>query len=330
MEPEQQLNYLACVPGDISFEQKLEQPLLAEEISILQLNVGRRCNLMCKHCHVQAGPHRKEMMTQAVMRKCLQILRTYPIGTIDVTGGAPEMNPHLPWFIKEAAKLKRRLLVRSNLAILTQADYRHYVDLYAENQVEVITSLPDPKAQRTDRQRGAGVFAGVIRMMQTLNDKGYGKTDSGLILDLVYNPVGAYLPGSQAALADSYRKQLSQEHGIVFNNLFCLSNCPVGRYLEYLIQSDNYEAYMTELMNAFNWSAVEHLMCRSTLSVGWNGKLYDCDFNQMLELPVNHGAPTDVDIFDFEKLKTRRIVIANHCYACTAGAGSSCQGALEA
>ena len=329
MEPTEQLRHLAHVPGDISFHNKLKNPLLAEDIQIFQLNVGRRCNLTCKHCHVSAGPHRSEMMDRAVFEKCLQVLADHPIGTIDITGGAPEMNPHLPWFITEAAKLDRRLLVRSNLLVLLEAPYRHLVDLYAENRVEVVTSLPHYNAQRTDRQRGEGVFVKVVRVMRVLNAKGYGRPGSGLILDLVSNPVGAYLPGAQAQLAHEYRKRLIDEHGVVFNNLFVLTNSPVGRYLEYLIRSDNYEDYMTELINAFNWSAVESVMCRNTLSVGWDGKLYDCDFNQMLALPVDHGAPAHIDIFDFDLLKTRRIVIANHCYACTAGAGSSCQGALE-
>ena len=329
MEPAEQLRHLAWVPGDISFHSKLRDPLVAEDIQIFQLNVGRRCNLACKHCHVSAGPQRSEMMERAVFEKCLQVLSEHPIGTIDITGGAPEMNPNLPWFIREAAKLGRRLLVRSNLMILHQDQYREYVDLYADNQVEVVASLPHYNAQRADRQRGEGVFSQVIRMMRELNAKGYGQPGSGLILDLVSNPVGAYLPGPQAHLAHEYRQRLAAEHGVVFNNLFVLTNSPVGRYLEYLIRTDNYEDYMTELINAFNWSAVDHVMCRNTLSVGWEGGLYDCDFNQMLALPVDHGAPSHIDIFDFDLLKTRRIVIANHCFACTAGAGSSCQGTLE-
>ena len=329
MEPAEQLRHLARVPGDISFHSKLRNPLVAEDIQIFQLNVGRRCNLACKHCHVSAGPQRSEMMERAVFEKCLQVLSEHPIGTIDITGGAPEMNPNLPWFIREAAKLGRRLLVRSNLMILHQDRYREYVDLYADNQVEVVASLPHYNAQRADRQRGEGVFSRVIRMMRELNAKGYGQPGSGLILDLVSNPVGAYLPGPQAHLAHEYRQRLAAEHGVVFFNLFVLTNSPVGRYLEYLIRTDNYEDYMTELINAFNWSAVDHVMCRNTLSVGWEGRLYDCDFNQMLALPVDHGAPSHIDIFDFDLLKTRRIVIANHCYACTAGAGSSCQGTLE-
>ena len=330
MEPSEQLDCLAHVPGNVSFGEKIRQPLFAEGIHILQINVGRRCNLMCKHCHVEAGPHRTELMDRPVFEKCLEILSDHPIGTVDITGGAPEMNPHLSWFIGEVAKLDHRLLVRSNLSILLEKGYRYYLDLYADNGVEIVTSLPDYHPQRTDRQRGKGVFEGVIKAMKKLNSRGYGKADSDLLLDLVCNPVGAYLPGSQDALTQEYKKRLAQEHGVVFNRLYSLTNCPVGRYLEYLVRSENYEDYMTELVNAFNLSAVNSVMCKTTLSVAWNGHLYDCDFNQMLALPVNHGAPTHIDIFNFDQLKSRQIVIDNHCYACTAGAGSSCQGALEA
>jgi len=328
MEPAKQRQCLASIPSP-SFDDKLLQPLLAEDVRILQLNVGRRCNLTCKHCHVSAGPNRVELMGRPVLEKCLQILQEHPISTIDITGGAPEMNPHLPWFIEKTARLGRRLMVRSNLLILLDAEYRYFIDLYTDNRVEVVTSLPDYNARRTDRQRGQGAFERIIRVMRDFNTRGYGQPGSGLVLDLVYNPVGAYLPGSQDALEQEYCRRLEQEHGVVFNQLYCLTNCPVGRYLEYLLRTDNYEDYMDELINAYNRSAVDSVMCRTTLSVAWDGKLYDCDFNQMLEMPVNHGAPDHIDIFDFEKLKTRRIVVANHCYSCTAGAGSSCQGCLE-
>jgi radical SAM/Cys-rich protein len=329
MDPKKQRDNLAHVPGGISFAEKIEDPLFAEGIHILQLNVGRRCNLTCKHCHVEAGPHRIELMERPVFEKCLEILSEYPIDTVDITGGAPEMNPHLPWFIREVAKLKRRLLVRSNLSILRETDYNHFLDIYADNKVEVVSSLPDVHPQRTDRQRGEGVFNDIIHVIKTLNDRGYGRPGSDLLLDLVYNPVGAYLPGSQEALTHEYKQRLYEHYGIVFNQLYCLTNCPVGRYLEFLIRTENYEDYMMELVNAFNVSAVDSVMCRTTLSVAWDGKLYDCDFNQMLALPVNHGAPAHIDIFNFNQLKSRQIVLDNHCYACTAGAGSSCQGTLS-
>jgi len=329
MKPTQQLDLLANVPGNVSFGDKIERPLFADGIDILQLNVGRKCNLTCRHCHVEAGPHRVEMMHRSVFEKCLDILARHPIETVDITGGAPEMNLHLPWFIDEVSKLGRRLLVRTNLLILLQDEYRHFLDIYTNHQVEVVTSLPDYQMQRTNRQRGEGVFEGVIEVMKELNSRGYGQPDSRLVLDLVTNPVGAYLPASQEALSFEYKRRLADDYGVVFNQLFCLTNCPVGRYLEYLVRSENYDDYMTELINAFNWSAVSKVMCRSTLSVGWDGNLYDCDFNQMLAMPVDHGAPSHIDVFNFDQLKARQIVIANHCYACTAGAGSSCQGALE-
>lgn len=329
MKPSEQLYYLGCVPGDVPFREKITQPLFAEDIQILQLNVGCRCNLMCKHCHVEAGPNREEMMGRAVFEKCLEILNTHNIGTIDITGGAPEMNPHLPWFIEQAASLGRRLLVRSNLVILLEEGYRKFIDLYTDHNVEIVSSLPDYHALRTDRQRGQGVFNQIILAMRKLNGKGYGHPDSGLVLDLVHNPVGAYMPGSQEALSVEYKQRLEQEQGVTFNSLFCLTNCPVGRYLDYLIRTENYEEYMIELISAFNLAAVDDVMCRTTLSVGWDGKLYDCDFNQMLAMTVNHGAPAHIDIFDFDQLKQRQIMIANHCFACTAGKGSSCQGALN-
>lgn len=329
MEPKEQLNHLAHVPGDVSFGDKIQEPLFADGIQILQLNVGRRCNLKCKHCHVEAGPERTELMDRRVFEKCLEIVSKHDIDTVDITGGAPEMNPNLPWFIKEVSKLGRRLLVRTNLMILREPQYRRFLDLYTDHKVEVVTSLPDYHPERTDRQRGRGVFDAVIGVMKELNQRGYGQPDGKLVLDLVYNPVGAYLPGSQEALTQEYKKKLAEAYGVTFNQLFCLTNCPVGRYLEYLVRTDNYEDYMTDLINAFNWSAVSSVMCRHTLSVAWDGKLYDCDFNQMLSMPVNHGAPSHIDIFSFDQLKARQIVIANHCYACTAGAGSSCQGALE-
>ncbi|MGD9096728.1 MAG: arsenosugar biosynthesis radical SAM protein ArsS [Desulfobacterales bacterium] len=330
MTPSEQLSRLARLPGQASFGRRLAVPLTADGIGILQLNVGRRCNLACRHCHVQAGPARPELMPADIFDRCLGILQTHPIGTVDITGGAPEMNPHLEHFIRTVSVLGRRVLVRSNLAILLEQSYRHFLDIYADNGVEVVASLPDYRSARVDRQRGAGVFDRVIAVMARLNERGYGNPGSGLVLDLVTNPVGAYLPGPQAALEDEYRTRLAREHGVNFNTLFCITNCPVGRYLDYLIRSDNFEDYMSTLVNTFNRGAVEHLMCRSTLSVAWDGRLFDCDFNQMLDLTVDHGAPNHISRFDYRQLRARQIRVHNHCFSCTAGAGSSCQGALEA
>ncbi len=329
MESAKQRECLATVPGNQCFDDKLASPLRAEGIQILQLNVGRRCNLNCRHCHVSAGPNRDEMMGREVFEKCLGILTDHPIGTIDLTGGAPEMNPHLPWFISEAARLERRLMVRTNLVILGDPDYRHFIDCYVDNRVELVTSLPHFQSRTADRQRGQGVFEKVIEVMRLLNERGYARPGSGLLMHVVHNPVGAFLPGAQRSLSQTYKERLSTQYGISFNELFCLNNAPVGRYLDYLFRTDNYEDYMQTLIEAFNVASVDGLMCRTTLSVGWDGRLYDCDFNQMLDLAVDHGAPDHVDIFDFDTLGSRRIVVANHCYACTAGAGSSCQGSLD-
>lgn len=307
----------------------IRQPLAARGVEILQVNVGKLCNLRCKHCHVGAGPERTEVMSRQTMEQCLAIARESSITTIDITGGSPEVNPDMAWFISQAAALGRRLMVRSNLAILLDSSYRHFVDLYAGRGVEVVGSLPDYMEERTDRQRGKQIFHRTIEAMKLLNARGYGKKGTGLVLDLVHNPAGAYLPGPQPALEQEYRSRLEREHGVVFNRLFCLTNCPLGRYLEYLLRTDNYQDYMQALANAFNPAAAENAMCTTTLSVGWDGKLYDCDFNQTLELPVDHGAPSHIDVFDLRKLSAREIMVNNHCYACTAGSGSSCQGATS-
>ncbi len=331
MGPTQQLKTLTTLVGLPSFPDKIREsgklPLKAAGVDILQINVGRLCNLACRHCHVHAGPDRQEIMSRPVLEKCLDILQAHPIATLDITGGSPEMNPHFEWFVAEAAKLNRRLMIRSNLTLLTEKPYSHLPRFFAENCVEVVTSLPDCLEAKSDRQRGAGSFARTIASMRELNRLGYAAEGSGLVLDLVHNPVGAYLPGSQAALEHEYRRRLAGEHGVLFSRLFSLTNLPVGRYLDYLISSGNFEDYLSTLCHSFNPAAVDHVMCRTTLSVGWDGSLYDCDFNQMLGLKVNHGAPAHILDFDIRKLQNREIVISNHCYGCVAGAGSSCQGA---
>jgi len=311
-----------------SFAQKLSVPLKARGIETLQLNVGSLCNLACKHCHVEAGPQRRERMTKKVMAQCLHIVQSHPISTIDITGGAPEMHADLPWLLQECAGLNRRLIVRTNAVILLERGYEYFIDLYARHNVEVIVSLPHLDAKTTDRQRGEGVFPRVIEALRRLNDRGYGQAESKRIVNLVHNPSGAYLPGSQAGLGNHYRQTLKEKHGVDFNQLFCITNMPIGRYLHYLHETDNYADYMNALIGAFNPLALEKAMCRTTLSVAWDGSLYDCDFNQMLGMTTNHGAPEHVSAFDFDKLSRREIVTGNHCYGCTAGAGSSCQGAV--
>jgi radical SAM/Cys-rich protein len=318
--------------GIENFEDKLKAekkyPLKAGNVEIFQMNLGKKCNLACRHCHVDAGPARTEMMPRGIFGKCLEIIKdTASINTIDITGGAPEMNPNLKWFIKEASKTGKRLIVRSNLAILAEKEYEAFIDLYAERDVEICVSLPDYSGDKTARQRGSGVYDKIISVMKILNQKGYG-TNKRRILDIAHNPAGAYLPGDQKTLEHDYRTYLKREHGIIFNNLFSITNMPVGRYLEYLQETDNIGDYMRELAGTYNPQAVGGVMCRTTISVSWDGTLYDCDFNQMLGLGVSGKMGSTVFNFDPEALTSRDIVTRNHCYGCTAGAGSSCQGSI--
>ncbi len=308
------------------FEETVADGLKAEGIEVLQVNLGYRCNLACKHCHVEADPGRLESMSRTVMEQCLEVLKTYSISTIDITGGSPEMHPHLPWLIEGCAALKRRIMVRTNGVILLEKEYEPLIDLYVRARVEVVLSLPHMDPKVTDRQRGEGVFPKLIEVMRRLNGRGYGQAGGGLILDLVHNPVGAYLPGSQASLETDYREKLRERYGVCFSRLFSITNMPIGRYLEYLRRTNNYADYMKALVNAFNPAALKGVMCKLTLSVGWDGRLYDCDFNQMLGLTIDHGAPNHISAFDRDKLAHRQIVVGDHCYGCTAGAGSSCQG----
>ncbi|WP_211232840.1 arsenosugar biosynthesis radical SAM (seleno)protein ArsS [Desulfatirhabdium butyrativorans] len=303
-------------------------PLRSAGIEILQMNITRQCNLSCKHCHVQAGPDRAEMMSRETMTNCMTAAAHPNITTIDITGGAPELHPELEWLLGEAAGLKKRLIVRSNLVVMLDPAYRRYLDIFAAHKVELVASLPDYHPEKSDRQRGAGSFAAAIEVIRDLNHRSYGLPGSGLMLHLVHNPVGAYLPGLQSALEVEYRRVLRDQYGLHFNTLFCLVNNPIGRYAEYLKRSGNWSDYMRTLQCAFNIQTVGSLMCRTMLSIGWDGRLYDCDFNQMLDLTVNSGAPNHIENFDYHRLAEREVVVRSHCFACTAGAGSSCQGAL--
>ena len=320
-----------CNPPD-PFIERLNDcgafPLRAAGIEILQMNITHRCNLTCKHCHVQAGPQRSEVMSRETMRQCVQAAACKAITTVDITGGTPEMHPDLEWLLGKLAPLKKRLIVRSNLLVMLEPAYRRYMEVFAAHKVELVGSLPDYNAERTDRQRGAGTFEGVVQAIRELNRLSYGEPESGLALHLVHNPAGAYLPGPQRALEAEYRRVLSDVHGLQFNTLFCLVNSPIGRYRDYLKRRGNLKDYMRVLQCAFNTQTVDSVMCRKTLSVGWDGRLYDCDFNQMLNLAVNSGAPDHIRDFDFQRLAGREIVVRSHCFACTAGAGSSCQGSL--
>lgn len=314
------------------FQEKLRnagmQSLSPRPLEILQLNLGYMCNQTCSHCHVDAGPDRKEIMTRETMKACLRALEISGAHTLDLTGGAPEMNPDFRWFVSQAKQLGARdIIVRSNLTIL-RANKKHFdlPEFFKEHGIHVISSLPFYRREKTDRQRGTGVFDKSIEALQQLNAVGYGIEDS-LQLDLVYNPAGAFLPTDQASLERDFKKALQEDFEISFNHLFTITNLPISRFLEYLIASENYEEYMQALVDAYNPASLEKLMCLNTLSVGWDGKLFDCDFNQMLELKVD-AAIDHIKDFDAEKLQARNIITSQHCYGCTAGAGSSCQGAL--
>lgn len=331
-EPAAQLSVLNDSNGFAKFDDKISQlglyPLKTTGIEIFQVNIGKMCNQVCKHCHVDAGPDRKEIMSKETMQDCLDALRTSNIKTVDITGGAPEMNPNFKWFISELKEMEKRVIVRSNLTILVANGFHDYAAFFAENKIEVVSSLPHYTGSGTDKQRGEGVFEKSIRAIQILNQLGYGTENSNLILNLVYNPVGAFLPPNQHSLEKDYKKELDRKFGIKFNSLYTITNMPISRYLNYLIASDNYERYMEKLISAFNPVAAANVMCRNTISVSWDGFLYDCDFNQMLEMKVNHSSPNHIRDFNFEKLKNRVIVTGQHCFGCTAGAGSSCGGSL--
>jgi radical SAM/Cys-rich protein len=316
-----------------TFRKKIESighyPLKPSKIEILQVNVGYMCNQVCKHCHVDAGPDRQEIMTRETMQQCLDILTKTKIKTLDITGGAPEMNPDFRWFVSEAFGIGvSEIIVRSNLTILTaNPKYYDLPEFFKANNVRICSSLPFYNAGKTDRQRGEGVFEKSIDGLRMLNAVGYGKTGTGLILDLVYNPIGAFLPGNQEQLQRDFKKELKDHFNIDFNSLFTITNIPISRFLDFLIESGNYEDYMEKLINAFNPSAVGGVMCRNTISIDWQGYLYDCDFNQMLGLKTSQASGQHISKFDVSKLEQREIVIGQHCFACTAGAGSSCQGA---
>jgi radical SAM/Cys-rich protein len=332
-DPAQQLKTLRSVPLTREFESCLEEaglrPLCATGIEILQINVGKLCNMTCRHCHVDAGPDRTDaVMSRETMDRCLDVLSATDIPTVDMTGGAPELNPHFRWFVRQLRLMGRHVIDRCNLTVLLAAPQRDLPDFLAENNVEIIASLPHYRALSTDRQRGQGVFAESIEAMRRLNDRGYGRGDPDHRLCLVTNPVGAFLPGCQESLDREWKAWLEREHGVTFDRLYTITNMPISRFLEFLTASGNLESYMRRLLEAFNPAAALGVMCRNTISVGWDGTLYDCDFNQMLELPVNHGLPCNIRNWDPEQLSRRQIVTGRHCFGCTAGAGSSCGGAI--
>ncbi len=304
-------------------------PLRPKKLEVLQINLGYMCNQVCEHCHVDAGPDRKEIMTQKTMLQCLEVIKKTKATTLDFTGGAPEMNPNFRWFVDEASKTGiKDFIVRSNLTIIrAHKKYYDLPDFFKNHNVHVVSSMPHWTRGKTDKQRGSGVFDKSIKALQDLNAIGYGMLGSDLKLDLVYNPSGAFLPGDQVSMERDFKNALLEDFGIHFHSLFAITNLPVSRFLDYLIASDNYEDYMYSLVEAYNPSAVENVMCTNTISVSWDGWLYDCDFNQMLSLKVASNVK-HISEYNEELLNNRNIIISQHCYGCTAGAGSSCQGTI--
>lgn len=316
-----------------SFSSKLDYykqlPLRPTGLDILQINLGYLCNQICNHCHVNAGPSRKELMSIDMMKHCLKALDNNNFHTVDLTGGAPEIHPDFIWFVEEISKRNVKIIVRSNLTILTfHEDYSYLPEFFKKHKIEVIASMPCYTIDNVDKQRGEGVFDASIKGLQILNSLGYGSNDD-LNLHLVYNPGGPSLPGSQEGLEKDYKKMLKENFDILFNSLYTITNMPISRFLNDLKSQNKVEHYMHLLVDNFNLAAVDNLMCRNTISVRWDGTIFDCDFNQMLHLPIADKSTRNIKDFNAEKLLNRTIVLKNHCYGCTAGAGSSCQGTIS-
>src|SRR5579863_3905983 len=294
----------------------------------IQVNVGKLCNQACHHCHVDAGPRRTERMTRATAERVLEMLAASPrVETLDITGGAPELNENFAMLVERARALGRKVIVRCNLTVTLEPGMEWLVDFYRRSAVELICSLPCYTAENTDRQRGAGVFDKSIVALRQLNDAGFGRGE--LRLDLVYNPVGASLPPPQAELEAQYRDALARNFEVVFDRLLTITNMPIARFANQLRAAGNHSEYMSLLVNHFNPQTVDALMCRDLVSIGWDGQLYDCDFNQMLEIPLGGGAASTIwDLDDAGQLAGASIATGSHCFGCTAGAGSSCGGAI--
>jgi radical SAM/Cys-rich protein len=311
-----------------SFAKKVSaagKAMQAESLRVFQINLGKVCNQACLHCHVDASPARTEQMDQATAKRCVEIIASVPeIEVVDITGGAPEMNASFKYLVESGTSLGKHIIDRCNLTILEEAGYEYLYDFLASHSVEIVASLPFFTAERTDRQRGRGVFEKSIVALKKLNALGYG---TELPLNLVHNPAGFFLSSGQEVLERDFKENLKRDYNIVFSNLYCLNNMPVSRFLSTLLLRQKYEEYMEQLVNAFNPATIDGLMCRHQISVSHDGFIYDCDFNQMLELKASGQA--HVDNFDPEKLRNRHIVSMAHCFGCTAGAGSSCGGEIS-
>ena len=316
----------------LPYLQSLQFPRITRDtVDTLQINLGYLCNQQCTHCHVNAGPKRKEVMSLETLQAIVRYLQNANVKRIDLTGGAPEMNPHFEYLLSEASKLNIAIIDRCNLTILSEPGFEHVADLLAKYRVEVVASLPCYMEENVDKQRGKGVFARSIAGLKILNDLGYGQEGSGFQLSLVYNPVGPYLPPSQAALEQDYKRLLWQQHGIRFNALLTITNMPIQRFGSTLLSKGEFHDYMNLLKDAYQEKNLFNVMCRNLVSVNWQGYLYDCDFNQMLDLPIINASKKRLHISELQKggLDGHPIVVKDHCYGCTAGQGSSCGGALD-
>jgi radical SAM/Cys-rich protein len=329
---EEQLRLLAAIPlqrdgRPVEFDALVGGPLKPARLEIFQVNLGKLCNMTCRHCHVDAGPDRTDaMMSDAVVEQVICAISRSRAATVDITGGAPELHPRFRDLVEAAVAAGKHVMDRCNLTVLLLQRNAGLIEWLAQRGVEVVASLPHYRRPNTDAQRGDGVYEKSIAALQRLNAAGYGRGDPRRRLTLVSNPAGAFLGASQGTLEQEWRQSLQRQYQVTFDRLFVLNNMPISRFLEWLESSGNLQAYLERLVNAFNPSAVESVMCRNTLSVGWDGRLYDCDFNQMLELELQAGSAAHIADFDEEAWHRRSIVTARHCFGCTAGAGSSCGG----
>ena len=302
------------------------QALRADGVSVLQVNLGYRCNLACKHCHVSGGPARTESMDGKTTEDVLRVLLENPLETLDLTGGAPELHPRFRWLVAEASRAGRHVTVRTNLSVFFEPGLEDTPRFLRDHGVEVVASLPYYLEDGVDRVRGSGTFARCIAGLRQLNELGYGNGSPDLALRLVYNPPGAFLAPEQGKLEETYRRELDARHGIAFTSLFTFANMPIGRFRDFLARTGGYDQYLGKLSRAFNPQTVEGLMCRRLVSVGWDGSLHDCDFNLSLGIPVTPASSRHIASFDFKALSRRDIAVDDHCYGCTAGQGSSLRG----
>ena len=302
--------------------------LRAIELSALMVNLGRRCNQSCGHCHVDAGPHRTEEMSRETVDLVVDVLRRHKIDTLDITGGAPEMSPRFRHLVSTASGLCKRVVDRCNLTILLEPGYEELAEFLADHGTEITASLPSFLMENVDRQRGRGTFQKSIEALRRLNALGYGEAGTRRVLNLVHNPVGTELAGPQRELEERFRHELCDQFGVVFNSLFAMNNMPVNRFRDQLVRDGRLESYMDDLVASFNPATVAGLMCRHTLCVGWDGRLYDCDFNQASSTHLSHGCPDHIRDFDAVALRLRTVNTGAHCFGCAAGPGSSCNGAL--